>query len=112
MKLLIAGSRGITDFDLSAHVPKDTTLIISGGARGVDSLAEEYADSHGISKLVLRPRYELYGRAAPLHRNREMVELADAVIVIWDGKSRGARFTAEYAKKCKKPLTFIDLSLG
>ena len=44
MKTLIAGSRGIDTFDLSPYVPKDTTLIISGGAKGIDALAEEYAN--------------------------------------------------------------------
>ena len=107
MKLLIVGSRGIDDFDLSAFVPPETDLIISGGANGIDTVAEEYADKHRISKLILRPKYELYGRGAPLKRNEEMVELADAVLVIWDGKSRGARYTAEYAKKKKKVVTVI-----
>ena len=44
MKLLIAGSRGITEFDLAPHIPKDTELIIAGGAAGVDTLAEQYAE--------------------------------------------------------------------
>ena len=46
MKLLIAGSRSIKEFDLSLHVPTETELIISGGAEGVDRLAEEYADAY------------------------------------------------------------------
>ena len=62
MKLLIAGSRGITEYDLTPHIPADTDLIISGGAIGVDALAEQYADSKRISKLILRPRYDLYSR--------------------------------------------------
>ena len=44
MKLLIAGSRGITEYDLAPHIPADTDLIISGGAKGVDALAEQYAE--------------------------------------------------------------------
>ena len=109
MKLLVAGSRSIKEFDLSPYVPKETELIISGGAEGVDKLAEEYADAHRMSKLILRPRYELYGRAAPLKRNEKMIEIADAVLVIWDGKSRGARYTVEYARKKNKKLTVVEL---
>ena len=40
MKLLIVGSRSITDYDISPHIPAETELIISGGANGVDTLAE------------------------------------------------------------------------
>ena len=48
MKLLIVGSRSITDFDLQGHIPPETDLIISGGANGVDTLAEQYADKLSI----------------------------------------------------------------
>ncbi len=107
MKLLIAGSRTIKDFNLSEFVPKETELIISGGASGIDSLAESFADQQRISKLILRPKYDQYGRSSPLKRNEQMVNLADEILVIWDGKSRGAKYTIEYAKKSKKPLTII-----
>ena len=50
MKLLIAGSRSITAFDLSPYIPADVDTVISGGASGVDRLAEEYADLHHLSK--------------------------------------------------------------
>ena len=56
MKVLIAGSRTIDIFDLSPYIPKETTLIISGGAPGIDTLAEKYADEHKISKLILLHR--------------------------------------------------------
>lgn len=107
MKLLIAGSRSIEEFDLEKYVPEGVELIISGGAGGVDSLAEKYADRKRISKLILRPRYELYGKAAPLKRNQIMVELADEVLIIWDGSSRGTMYTAEYAQKLDKRVTVI-----
>lgn len=109
MKLLIAGSRSIREYDLSPYIPHAVDTIISGGAQGVDSLAESYADEHKLSKYVIRPQYERYGRAAPLKRNQEMVDMADAVLVIWDGKSRGSRFTVEYARKQNKPLFVIQV---
>ena len=109
MKLLIVGSRGITDFDLSPYVSSDVDAIISGGANGVDTLAEQYADAHRISKCVIRPRYALYGRAAPIKRNEEMVDMADAVLVIWDGQSRGTQYTLKYAKKRNKPTTLVQI---
>ena len=108
MKLLIVGSRSIADFDLSPYIPKDVDNIISGGACGIDRLAEQYADLHHISKYIMRPRYDLYGRAAPLKRNEQMVDLADAVLIIWDGCSRGTQHTLKYTKKKNKPFTLIQ----
>ena len=69
MKLLVAGSRSIKEYDLEGLVPEGVTLIITGGAVGIDAIAEQYADRRKISKLILRPRYDLYGKAAPLKRN-------------------------------------------
>ena len=110
MKILISGSRAITEFDLSAYIPGETDLIISGGANGIDRLAEQYADKNKISKLVLRPDYRRFGKAAPIIRNKQMVDIADGVVVIWDGKSSGSKNTADYAKKQGKLLTLVNLN--
>ncbi len=107
MKLLIVGSRSIKEYDLKRHIPIETTLIITGGAKGIDALAEEYADNKRISKLILRPQYELYGRAAPLKRNEKMVELCDTVLIVWDGYSKGTEYTMRYAKKIGKKVILI-----
>ena len=107
MKLLIVGSRSINEFDLSGLIPDETELIISGGAGGADTIAESYADKHKISKLILRPRYNKYGKAAPLKRNELMVDIADLVIVLWDGVSRGTKYTIDHAKKMNKPVKVI-----
>ena len=107
MKLLIVGSRGITDFCLDKYIPKDVECIISGGAGGVDTLAEKYADAHRLSKLILRPQYTRYGKAAPLMQNEQMVELCDEVLVIWDGASHGTKHTIDLAKAKNKPLRVV-----
>ncbi len=107
MKLLIAGSRSIGEFDLSPYVPEDTDLIIVGGAKGIDAVAENYADKHKLSKLILRPKYNLYRKAAPLKRNKEMVDICDEALIVWDGKSRGTKYTIDYAKKTGKNVNVI-----
>ena len=107
MKLLIAGSRGIKDFDLEKHVPSEATLIITGGARGIDALAEKYADEKRLSKLILRPQYNIYGKFAPLKRNEKMIELCDAALIIWDGCSKGTKYTISYAEKIGKRVILI-----
>ncbi|MBR5453043.1 MAG: hypothetical protein IKV54_03095 [Clostridia bacterium] len=109
MKLLIVGSRSITDFDLSSYIPSNVNTIISGGAIGIDKLAEQYADLHLLSKYILRPRYDLYGRSAPLKRNEQMVDMADEVLIIWDGRSRGTKYTLSYTKKQNKKITLVNV---
>ena len=107
MKLLIAGSRSITHFDLSPYIPVNTDTILCGGACGIDHLAEQYADTHRLSKYIIRPRYDLYRRAAPIRRNEQMVDMAEAVLIVWDGVSKGTRHTLQYAKEKNKPITLV-----
>lgn len=73
MKLAIIGSRGLWVEDLGAYLPPGVTELVSGGAKGIDTCAREYALSHGLKLTEFLPDYRLYGRAAPLVRNREIV---------------------------------------
>lgn len=107
MKLLISGSRSITELDLEPYIPDGVTEIISGGAKGVDALAEEYADRHGIPKTIVLPRYTLYGRAAPIKRDDEMVDMCDTVLAFWDGRSSGTKHTVDYANKTGKSVKIV-----
>ena len=107
MKLLIAGSRGITSLDLSECIPEDTEMIICGGAKGIDTIANEYAINNNIPITIVRPQYDLYGIAAPIKRNEHLVDMADEVLVVWDGASRGTKSTIEYARRMNKKVTVI-----
>ena len=104
MKVAIIGSRSLTNVEISKYIPENVTEIISGGAIGIDTLAEEVADKRRISKSIIRPEYDKYGKKAPLIRNKEIVKRAELVIAFWDGKSRGTKFTIDYAKKLNKEV--------
>ena len=106
---MIAGSRSITDFDISPYIPEGTDLIISGGAKGIDTLAEQYADKMKLSKFISRPDYARYKRGAPLIRNKSMVDYADKVLVFWDGASKGTKQTIDYAEKQGKLLEIVTV---
>ena len=104
MKVAIVGSRNLTNVDISEFIPAGTREIVSGGAAEIDTLAEKWADKNRISKTVIRPEYSKYGRSAPLVRNKEIVQRADVVVAIWDGKSRGTKYTIEYARQAGKQV--------
>ena len=103
MRVAIIGSRTL-QVDIAKYIPRGISLIVSGGAKGIDQLAEEYANEHNIAKLIFMPEYDKYGSRAPLERNKTIVENADIVIAIWDGKSRGTKFTIGYAEKVGKTV--------
>lgn len=102
MKVAVTGSRGIVIDNLNEYLPPDVDEIITGGARGVDACARRYAEETGIRYREFLPEYNKYGRAAPILRNKQIVEYADIVVAFWDGKSKGTMNTIETAKKLGK----------
>ena len=104
MKVAVIGSRSITAYPLEEIIPADTTEIISGGARGVDTLARQYALLHDIPFTEIRPDYARYSKGAPLRRNMEIIARADMVIALWDGKSTGTAQVIAECHKTGKPL--------
>jgi len=90
--------------DLGKYLPEGTTEIVSGGARGIDTCAREYALSHNLKLTEFLPEYEKYGRGAPLRRNLLIIDYADLVLAFWDGTSRGTKYVIENCKKQGKPL--------
>ncbi|NBI65979.1 DUF2493 domain-containing protein [Pseudoflavonifractor sp. 60] len=109
MRVAVIGSRGLQVNDLEKYLPKETTEIVSGGARGVDSSAREYAVQHGLRLTEYLPEYDKYGRGAPLKRNSTIIENADLVLAFWDGSSRGTKFVIDNCKKRNIPVEVITL---
>ena len=105
MKVAIVGSRDLTVSKLGQYLPEDTTEIVSGGARGIDSCAREYAQMNGIKLTEFLPEYEKYGRGAPIKRNRKIIDYADTVIAFWDGRSRGTGYVIDQCFRRRKNLT-------
>ena len=71
----------------------------SNGWRGVDSMGEEWAKSKSIPVRRFPADWDGLGKAAGFIRNAEMADYADALIAVWDGKSRGTANMIEVAKK-------------
>lgn len=104
MKVAVVGSRGLGVVDLGKYLPEGTTEIVSGGARGVDTSAREYAISHGLKLTEFLPEYDKFGRGAPLKRNITIIEYADLVLAFWDGQSHGTKFVIDNCKKRDIPV--------
>lgn len=105
MKVIIAGSRNVTDPRIVDRAVKasgwhmDITEVIHGGARGVDTLAGAWARGFDIPVRAFPANWREHGRAAGPIRNRIMAEHGQALIAIWDGESRGTKNMIEEAKR-------------
>jgi hypothetical protein len=94
MKLIIAGSRNVypewqlidalaMQFDLGI------TEVVSGGAKGVDTAAERFAEAAKLPFKLFPADWDKYGKGAGFIRNEQMAKYADALLAVWDGFSRG-----------------------
>ena len=106
MKIAIIGSRNIVVDNVSEYV-SDGDEIVSGCATGIDSCAAEYAKNNGLKLTEFLPQYERYGRAAPIVRNREIVDYADKIIAFWNGSSKGTLSVIKYAEKIGKDCEVV-----
>lgn len=102
MKTIIAGSRSIrlfqTVFDAVMLSNFDITEVVSGTAQGVDRLGEKVAETLNIPIKQFPADWNKYGKRAGILRNIEMANYADALIAVWDGKSKGTKQMIDYAK--------------
>ncbi len=104
MKIAVIGSRGLFINDLGKYLPEETTEIVSGGARGVDTCAREYAEKTGLKLTEFLPEYDKYGRSAPLKRNLLIVDYADVVYAFWDRQSSGTKYVIDRCREIGKPF--------
>ena len=103
MKVIIAGSRGIDNINSiqEAVVISNFNIneVVSGTARGVDKLGEYWAEQHGIRVKQFPANWNEFGKSSGYRRNVEMAEYADALLAIWDGKSKGTKHMIDIAAK-------------
>lgn len=115
MKTIIAGSRSITDrdlvFGLIKNSPIKITEVVEGEAAGVDVLGKEWAIENGVPFKPFPADWKRHGKkVAGFVRNQEMADYAEALILIWDGKSTGSMDMKKRAIKAGLVIDFYDLS--
>lgn len=116
MKIAIIGSRKFNNYKLlkdfmEAFIDKyipDMPHIVSGGAKGADRLAHNFAKNKGYPITIFYPNYDLHGRSAPLKRNYKIIEHSDVVIAFWDGESKGTYHSIKAAKSANKEIVVYN----
>jgi len=103
MKVIVAGSRSITDYYVVKDAIEDSgfniTEVVCGGAKGVDRLGRDWAFFNVIPVKEFPAKWKEYGKSAGYIRNAEIIEYADAIVAIWDGKSKGTKHSIDLAIK-------------
>jgi len=107
-KVVIAGSRGFSNYKLLKEIcdkylreKKKThnVVVISGHARGADSLGEKYASDEDLDLEIYPADWKKYGKSAGFRRNEQMADIADAVIAFWNGESHGTKHMIDIAEE-------------
>lgn len=122
-KLFVCGSRGVTDKafiyeSMASFITElclaagESIVIIHGGARGVDSIAGNYARDFGYTEEVYLPNWDTHGRKAGFLRNATMAEACDACLAIHDGVSKGTLNSINHIKRMGKPLKVVIFGEG
>ena len=106
MKVIIAGSRSFNDYErlckecdmVLGGYGTEEIEIVSGTARGADSLGEKYAKQRGFKIKRFPADWDNYGKSAGYRRNSCMAEYADALIIFWNGESKGSKHMIDLAR--------------
>lgn len=117
MRTIIAGSRTINDYELLKEVIAKSqfniTTVISGHHwEGVDVLGERWAKENNIPLELHPAKWQLYKASAGPIRNKEMAQVADACIVLWDRKSKGSKSMILNAMQQNLKLFVYDIEIG
>lgn len=124
LRIVIAGSRDFNDYELLKREvlnivkydnrPKDYVKVISGGARGADTLGERFAKEFGLEVKRFIPDWESIGRRAGYIRNAEMAKYSvedgsdGMLIAFWDGKSKGTKHMIDLANKYELEVHIVN----
>ena len=131
-RIIIAGGRNFSDYEmlrkeaLSAiyrtfgKIDKNNVTIISGHAKGADSLGERFAKEFGLNTKIMPADWEKYDKRTGYVRNEQMalfakgcdeeddkIDIKGMLIAFWDGESRGTKHMIEIAKNKKMPVVVI-----
>ena len=109
MKIAIIGSRKFKSLKMVSDYVKTLprgTIVISGGARGVDSVAANMARFEGFQVIEIIPNWN-DGHQAGYARNTLIAEECDRMVAFWDGESKGTKDSIEKCQALGKEVQVI-----
>lgn len=110
MNIAVVGSRAFNDYDLLKNKiigridPSLIERVVSGGAKGADSLAEQFANEFNLPMIIYRPDWDKLGKKAGYARNKLIIQDADIIFAFWDGHSKGTAHSIQIAKALEKEI--------
>ena len=111
MKLIIAGSRSFTNYQLLCQTLAPErhriTQVLTGGARGADQLGFRWALKHHIRSRCFAADWERFGKSAGVRRNHQMAQAGDLLLAFWDGRSAGTRHMISCMQQLGKPCVIV-----
>ena len=113
MRIAIIGSRNFDNYKLVIETLKPykskISLIVSGAAKGADSLGEKWAIENNIQTLIFPADWDKHGKRAGFIRNEDIIKNCDGVVAFWDGESRGTAHSLSLAEKYNKPTKIVKI---
>lgn len=109
MKAIVCGGRDYSDSNYLEQVLDlcvkwwDLQLIITGGAKGADSLAHQWALKRKLATEIHHADWSSYGKAAGMIRNKAMLAQEPNVVIAFDGGS-GTENMITIARKAGIPV--------
>ncbi|MCK9543719.1 MAG: DUF2493 domain-containing protein [Novosphingobium sp.] len=95
---------GFFDNQLSYGNISSDYVLVSGGAKGVDSWGEEFWKKHSGECIIFKPEWDKYGKSAGFIRNKLIIEKSNRIIAFWNGISKGTKHSIDLAISMDKPV--------
>ena len=112
MKLIIAGSRTFTDYQLLCQTlapdKHRITQVLTGGARGADRLGIRWAVSHSVRLTGFPADWQRFGKSAGVRRNFQLAQAGDVLVAFWDGQSPGTAHLIQCMRALGKPVVLVS----
>lgn len=113
MRLAVIGSRSITNekfvFQVLDSYKDEISVLITGGATGIDQIAERWALQNGIPTILHIPDWNQYGKSAGIIRNKLIADDCEQCLAFWDGESKGTKSTIDICTKLNKSINIIPI---
>jgi len=114
MKVIVAGSREFTDYQVVCRVlhahRQQITQIITGGARGADRLGlHRWSWKHQVPHKLFRAEWERWGKSAGMRRNAQMAQAGDVLVAFWSLTSRGTAHMIGEMQRLGKPVVVFGI---